>query len=77
MKLTNVGNMYEFFETVDKCEGRVELVTEQGDCLNLCKKISQFVVAVKMATETSILQGDIISYNRNDMELLMRHMQNC
>ena len=75
MKVTNIENVYDFFEIVDKCEGKVELVTEQGDRLNLSAKISQIVAAVKIATETNIQQWDIISYNLKDTEMLLKYMQ--
>uniref|UniRef100_UPI004056A63D polya polymerase n=1 Tax=Agathobacter sp. TaxID=2021311 RepID=UPI004056A63D len=72
MKVTDIGNVNRFFDAVDKCEGKVELVTEQGDCLNLGSKISQFVATVKIVTDTNIRQGDIVSYNQNDEEKLMK-----
>lgn len=72
MKVTDIGNVNRFFDAVDKCEGKVELVTEQGDCLNLGSKISQFVATVKIVTDTNIRQGDIVSYNQDDEEKLMK-----
>lgn len=72
MKVTDIDNVNRFFDAVDKCEGKVELVTEQGDCLNLGSKISQFVATVKIVTDTNIRQGDIVSYNQNDEEKLLK-----
>ena len=77
MKVTNIANVNKFFEVVDRCEGKVELVTTQGDCLNLCSKISQFVATVKIATETNIQPGDIVFYNKKDTEKLKEYMSNC
>lgn len=76
MKVTDIGNVDRFFDAVDKCEGKVELVTEQGDCLNLGSKISQFVATVKIITDINIRQGNIISYNQNDEEKLMKCIGN-
>lgn len=76
MKVTDIGNVNQFFNLVDKCEGKVELVTEQGDRLNLGSKISQFVATVKIVTDTNIRQGDIISYNQNDAEKLSKCISN-
>ena len=39
MKVTNITNVDKFFEVVDKCEGKVELVTESGDRLNVIRQI--------------------------------------
>ena len=43
MKLTHIKNVDEFFKVVDSCKGRVELVTGEGDRLNLKSKLSQYV----------------------------------
>ena len=74
MKVTNIRDVNKFFEVVDKCEGKVELVTKHGDCLNLGSKISQFAATVKIVTDSTIQQGDIVSYNREDTERLMKIM---
>ncbi|MBR2402291.1 MAG: hypothetical protein IKB01_05960 [Lachnospiraceae bacterium] len=38
MKVTDIGNVNRFFDAVDKCEGKVELVTDinirQGDIIS-------------------------------------------
>lgn len=75
MKVCHIGNLDRFFEVVDKCEGKVELVTEQGDCLNLHSKISQFVALVKIVTDYNIQQGNIVSYNRKDTERLLKYIK--
>ena len=43
MKVSNIKDIEKFFEVVDSCEGRVELVTGEGDRLNLKSKLSQYV----------------------------------
>ena len=43
MKITNIKDTEAFFKVVDSCAGRVELVTGEGDRLNLKSKLSQFV----------------------------------
>ena len=35
MKVSNIKDVEKFFEVVDSCTGRVELVTGEGDRLNL------------------------------------------
>ena len=34
MKVQNITNIDKFFEIVDSCKGKVELVTGEGDRLN-------------------------------------------
>ena len=43
MKIENVTNIPEFFEVVDSCKGRVELLTGEGDRLNLKSKLCQYL----------------------------------
>ena len=39
MKVQNITDIEGFFKVVDSCEGKVELVTGEGDRLNLKSKI--------------------------------------
>ena len=41
MKVSNIKDIEKFFEVVDSCQGNVELVTGEGDRLNLKSKLSQ------------------------------------
>ena len=43
MKIQNIDNVEKFFKVVDSCKGKVELVTGEGDRLNLKSKLSQYV----------------------------------
>ena len=43
MKVQNITDIEAFFKVVDACQGRVELVTGEGDRLNLKSKLSQYV----------------------------------
>ena len=43
MKVHNITNVNKFFEVVESCSGKVELVTGEGDRLNLKSKLCQYV----------------------------------
>ena len=43
MKITNIKDTDKFFKVVDSCKGKVELVTGEGDRLNLKSKLAQYV----------------------------------
>lgn len=75
MKVTNVTNVEKFFEVVDRCEGQVELVTEEGDRLNLKSKLSQFVSLVKIVTDGRTQQLEILTNNHKDKEELMKFVR--
>lgn len=74
VKVTNISDVNKFCEVLDQCEGKVELVTKRGDCLNLCSKISQFAAVEKMITDSSIQQGEIVSYNKRDAKRIKQFM---
>ena len=41
MKVQNITDIDAFFKVVDNCKGRVELVTGEGDRLNLKSKLNR------------------------------------
>ena len=43
MKVQNIKDVNKFFEVIDSCKGKVELVTGEGDRLNLKSKLCQYV----------------------------------
>ena len=43
MKVMNIENPQEFLKVIDSCSGQVELVTADGDRLNLKSKLCQLV----------------------------------
>ena len=43
MKVQNITDIDKFFKVVDSCKGKVELVTGEGDRLNLKSKLSQMI----------------------------------
>ena len=42
MKVQNITDIEGFFKAIDSCKGKVELVTGEGDRLNLKSKLSQY-----------------------------------
>ena len=48
MKVMNIKNLDKFFGVIDQCEGKVELVTKNGDIYNLKSKLSQYVTMAKI-----------------------------
>ena len=52
MKVQNITDVEGFFKVVDSCEGKVELVTGEGDRLNLKSKLpSMFLWLTSSLTE--------------------------
>ena len=76
MTFTNMNNIDKFFETVDKCEGKVELVTEQGDRFNLKSTLTKYVIFVKIVSNCIVPAVQINTYNYADAQKLMKFMAN-
>lgn len=74
MKIYNIKNIDKFFEVVDGCKGRVELVTTEGDRLNLKSKLSQYVSMAKLFSDGSIGELELIAYEPEDITKLMNYM---
>ena len=43
MKIKNITDIDGFFKVIDSCQGKVELITGEGDRLNLKSKLCQYV----------------------------------
>ena len=74
MKLQNVTNIEGFFKVVDSCSGKVELVTGEGDRLNLKSKLSQYVSLTKLFTDAEIPELDLVVYEAEDIKKFIGFM---
>lgn len=76
MKLYNVKDLDGFFKAVDKCKGRVELVTSEGDRLNLKSKLCQYVSFAKVVNGGEIDEIEIVASDPEDVAVLINFMIN-
>lgn len=74
MKVQNISNIEKFFEVVDSCKGRVELVTGEGDRLNLKSKLSQYVSMANIFSDGTIAELEILAYEPEDITKLVNFM---
>lgn len=76
MKVQNIKNINRFFEVVDACKGRVELVTGEGDRLNLKSKLCQYVSLANIFSNGEIPELEVVAYEREDIDKLINFMMN-
>lgn len=76
MTVTNITNVEKFFETINKCEGKVELVTEQGDRFNLKSTLSQYVSLVRFFSNCTVPYVQILTSNHADTQKIMKYTMN-
>lgn len=74
MKVENISNIEEFFKVIDSCKGRVELITGEGDRLNLKSKLSQYVSMAKIFSNGEIPELEIVAHEKEDVDKLIQFM---
>ncbi|MBR3606904.1 MAG: polya polymerase [Lachnospiraceae bacterium] len=74
MKVQNISNVDKFFQVIDSCAGKVELVTGEGDRLNLKSKLCQYVSMAKIFSDGTISELEIIAYEPEDIKKLVNFM---
>ena len=76
MKISNIKDIDKFFSVIDSCDGKVELVTGEGDRLNLKSKLSQYVSMANIFSGGEIPELEIIAYEPEDTDRLIKFMMN-
>ena len=76
MKVSNIKDIDKFFEVVDSCQGKVELVTGEGDRLNLKSKLSQYVSLANIFSNGEIPELELIASEPADVDKLVNFMIN-
>ena len=80
MKVQNITDIEGFFKVVDSCEGKVELVTGEGDRLNLKSKLSQYVSMANIFSNGEIPELEIVAHEpesfikQSDIDKLVKFM---
>ncbi len=74
MKLHHINNIEKFFEVVDQCTGKIELVGEDIR-LNLKSKLTQYLsLAEIFSGGDEIPELEIVAYNQEDINRLINYM---
>ena len=76
MKVQNITNIDKFFSVIDDCSGKVELVTGEGDRLNLKSKLSQYVSMANIFSNSEIPELELIAHEKEDIDRLVSFMHN-
>lgn len=74
MKVMNITDINAFFKMIDSCKGRVELVTGEGDRLNLKSKLSQYVALANVFSDGMIEELELVAHEPEDVERLVSFM---
>ena len=74
MKVQNITDIDGFFKVIDSCKGKVELVTVEGDRLNLKSKLSQYVSMANIFSNGESPELEVIAYEKEDIDRLIQFM---
>lgn len=73
MKVEKVTNIPEFFKVVDSCKGHVELLTGEGDRLNLKSKLCQYLSIGQIFSNSEDLHLEIIASEEEDLQKIYQY----
>jgi hypothetical protein len=76
MKLMNIGDPEKFFDVINQCKGTVELVTAEGDRLNLKSQLTKYVALTKLFADNTIPEMEIVAHDPEDVNRLLEYMVN-
>ena len=68
------SNVDKFFEVVDSCEGKVELITGEGDRLNLKSKLCQFMSMTQIFSRADELHLEIVASEEEDLQKICKYL---
>lgn len=74
MRVKSVRDIDGFFRALEKCQGRVELITDEKDVLNLASKLTQFIGLTRIFSNSEIESYEIVCYNAEDYDLIKKYL---
>lgn len=74
MKVQNIKDINKFFEVIEECDGKVELVTNEGDRLNLKSQLTKYVAIANFFSDGTVKELELVAYEPKDVEKLINFM---
>ena len=74
MKIQNISDVNTFFKVIDSCKGTVELVSPEGDRINLKSKLSQYLSMANIFSNGYIKELELVAYEKEDLDRLIKFM---
>ena len=70
MRVKQIINIDGFYKALAKCNGRVELITDDRDVLNLCSTLTQFIGLTTIFSNPNIESYEIVCYDVDDFQYI-------
>lgn len=74
MKIQNITDVDKFFQVIDQCKGIVELISPEGDRINLKSKLSQYLSMATVFSNGYIKELDLVAHEKDDVERLINYI---
>lgn len=74
MKIRDINEPKRFFEAVNACRGHVELLTSEGDRLNLKSTLCQYIAPTQMFQDGRVEGVELSLSDPEDFKLLMEFL---
>ena len=74
MKIENVNNVEGLMKVLSECKGKVELVSNEGDRINMNSKLSQMLMMSKLLDKAYIKELELIVHEPEDMKKVLNFM---
>lgn len=74
MKIQNISDVNSFFKVIDSCKGKVELVSQEGDRINLKSKLTQYLSMANIFSNGYIKELELVAYDKEDLDRLIKFM---
>lgn len=70
MRVKQIVNIDGFYKALTKCHGRVELITDDRDVLNLASTLTQFIGLTTVFSNPNIKEYEIVCYDADDFQYI-------
>ncbi|MCI8863754.1 MAG: polya polymerase [Lachnospiraceae bacterium] len=75
MKIYNVESPEKFLEVIQQCKGSVELISKQGDRLNLKSELTKYLAVSKLFADTALINDiELVASDPDDVKFLLDYM---
>lgn len=75
MKIYNITDAEKFLDTIRQCKGSVELISKQGDRLNLKSELTKYLALSKLFNDNAFInEMELIASDPDDVKLLVDYM---
>ncbi len=74
MKIQNITDVEKFFNVINQCKGTVELISPEGDRINLKSRLTQYLSMATIFSNGYIKELDLVAHEKEDVERLIQYM---